>query len=51
MFRFPDERRKTNPSGAATVIARLEEQESKIQKVSAQLEVHRPAPQTVVNNQ
>jgi hypothetical protein len=31
--------------------ARLKEQDSKIQKVSAQLEVSKPAPQTVFNNQ
>jgi trimeric autotransporter adhesin len=34
-----------------TVVARLKEQESQIQKVSAQLEVSKPAPQTVGNNQ
>ena len=33
------------------VIARLEAQESQLQKVSAQLEVSKPAPQTVLNNQ
>jgi len=31
--------------------ASLKEQASRIQKVSAQLEVHKPAPQTVLNNQ
>ncbi len=31
--------------------ARLKEQASQIQKVSAQLEVTKPAPQTVLNNQ
>src|SRR5262249_11153970 len=31
--------------------ARLEEEDSKIQEVSAQLEVSKPAPQTVLNNQ
>ena len=31
--------------------ARLDEQDSKIQKVSAQVEMSRPAPQTVLNNQ
>jgi hypothetical protein len=36
--------------GIETVIARLEEQESKIQKVSAQLEVSKAAPQTVLNS-
>ena len=34
-----------------TVIARLKEQESKIQKVSAQVELDRAAPQTVANNE
>ena len=34
-----------------TVVARLKEQASQIQKVSAQLEVSKPAPQTVLNNQ
>ena len=33
------------------VIARLEAQESQLQKVSAQLEVSKPAPQNVLNNQ
>ena len=33
------------------VIARLEAQESQLQKVSAQLEVSKPAPQSVLNNQ
>jgi hypothetical protein len=37
--------------GMETVVARLKEQDSKIQKVSAQLEVSKPAPQTVLNNQ
>jgi hypothetical protein len=37
--------------GMETVIARLEEQESKMQKVSAQLQVSKAAPQTVLNNQ
>jgi hypothetical protein len=31
--------------------ARLDEQAGKIQKVSAQVEVSKPAPQTVLNNQ
>jgi hypothetical protein len=35
----------------ATVGAHLAEQDSKIQKVSAQLEVSKPAPQMVVNDQ
>ncbi len=34
-----------------SVVARLKEQDSKIEKVSAQLEVSKPAPQTVLNNQ
>jgi DNA-binding protein H-NS len=33
------------------LIASLKEQASQIQKVSAQLEVSKPAPQTVLNNQ
>jgi uncharacterized coiled-coil protein SlyX len=37
--------------GMETVTARLEEQATQIQKVSAQLEVSKPAPQTVLNNQ
>jgi septin family protein len=35
----------------AELNARLEEQESRIQKVSAQLEVSKPAPQIVANDQ
>jgi hypothetical protein len=31
--------------------ARLEEQASEVQKVSAQIEMSKPAPQTVLNNQ
>jgi hypothetical protein len=34
-----------------TVVARLKEQDSKIQKVSAQLKMSRPAPQVAENNQ
>ena len=34
-----------------TVVARLKEQESKIQKVSARVELNRAAPQTVANNE
>ena len=34
-----------------TVVARLKEQDSKIQKVSAQLELNRPVPQIVLSNQ
>src|SRR5438874_4257771 len=33
-----------------TVVARLKEQDSKIQKVSDRLELNKPAPQTVLNN-
>jgi hypothetical protein len=36
--------------GMETIIARLEEQESELQKVSAQLQVSKAAPQTVLNN-
>ena len=38
-------------SGVAQLTARFKEQDSKIEKVSAQLDVRRPAPQTVLNNQ
>jgi hypothetical protein len=34
-----------------TVVARLKDQDSKIEKVSAQVELTKPAPQTVANNQ
>ena len=37
--------------GMEAVTARLKEQDSKIEKVSAQLEVNKPAPQMVGNNQ
>jgi hypothetical protein len=37
-------------SGMAALTAIVKEQASQIQKVSAQLEVNKPAPQTVVNN-
>jgi uncharacterized coiled-coil protein SlyX len=37
--------------GMEVFAATLEEQASQIQKVSAQLEVSKPAPQTVLNNQ
>ena len=37
--------------GMDTVITHLKEQDSKIQKVSDQLELSKPAPQTVANNQ
>ena len=33
-----------------TVVVRLKEQDSKIQKVTDQLEVNKPAPQMVLNN-
>jgi len=33
------------------VTARLEQQSAQIQKVSAQLEASKPAPETVLNNQ
>ncbi len=33
-----------------TVVAHLKQQDSKIQKVSAQIELTKPAPQTVLNN-
>jgi uncharacterized coiled-coil protein SlyX len=36
--------------GMETVAARFKEQDAKIQEVSAQVEVNRHAPQTVVNN-
>jgi hypothetical protein len=35
----------------ATLVATVKEQAAQIQKVSAQLEVSKPAPQTVLNNQ
>jgi tRNA1(Val) A37 N6-methylase TrmN6 len=38
-------------SGVAPLTARFKEQDSKIEKVSAQLEARRLAPQTVLNNQ
>jgi hypothetical protein len=37
--------------GMEAMAAQLKEQAAQIQKVSAQLEVSRPAPQTVLNNQ
>jgi len=37
--------------GMKAVAARLDEQASQIQKVSAQLEMRKPAPRTVLNNQ
>jgi hypothetical protein len=38
-------------SGMTALAATVKEQAAQIQKVSAQLEVHKPAPQTVLNNQ
>jgi uncharacterized coiled-coil protein SlyX len=37
--------------GLQAVTARLKEQEAQIQKISAQLEVSKPTPQIVVNDQ
>jgi len=37
--------------GMEAVTARLEQQSAQIQKVSAQLEASKPAPETVLNNQ
>jgi len=37
--------------GLRVVTARLEEQAAQIQKVSARLEMSKPAPKTVLNNQ
>ncbi len=37
--------------GMEAVIARLKEQDSKIQKVSAQIELNKPVPQTVADTQ
>jgi hypothetical protein len=37
--------------GMETVVARLKEQDSKIQKVTDQLELSKPAPQMVGNDQ
>ena len=37
--------------GMEVLTAQLKAQAAQIQKVSAQLEVSRPAPQTVLNNQ
>ena len=37
--------------GMEVLAAQLKEQASQIQKVSAQLELNKPAPRTVVNNQ
>jgi len=38
-------------TGMEAVTARLDEQQAQIQKVSARIEVSKPAPQTVLNNQ
>jgi hypothetical protein len=50
---FLKEHRKVEKLEAAlrAVNARLAEQDVKVQKVSAQLEVSEPAPRTVANNQ
>jgi hypothetical protein len=50
---FLKEHKKTEKLEAtvASLIATVKEQAAQIQKVSAQLEVHKPAPQTVLNNQ
>jgi hypothetical protein len=50
---FVEERDKVQKLEAAlrAVNKRLAEQDEKIQKVNAQLEISRPAPQTVLNNQ
>ena len=45
------ELKKDFRAAIAKLNARLKEQDSKIQKVSAQVEVSKPAPQTVANNQ
>jgi uncharacterized coiled-coil protein SlyX len=37
--------------GMEAVAARFQEQDSKIQKLSAQLELNRPVPQIVLSNQ
>ena len=37
--------------GMEAVIAHLKEQDSKIQDVSTQIELNKPAPRTVLNNQ
>ena len=37
--------------GMEVLVARLNEQDSKIEKVNAQVAVSKPAPQTVLNNQ
>ena len=37
-------------AAVAELNARLKEQDSKIEKVSAQIEASKPSPQTVVNN-
>jgi trimeric autotransporter adhesin len=49
---FLKEHRKVEKLEAAllAVNARLAEQDAKIQKMSAQLELSKPAPQTVLNN-
>jgi hypothetical protein len=50
---FLKEHKKTEKLEAtvASLIATVKEQAAQLQKVSAQLEVSKPAPQTVLNNQ
>jgi hypothetical protein len=50
---FLKERKKTEKLEAtvASLIATVKEQAAQIQKVSAQLEASKPAPQVVLNNQ
>jgi len=49
---FLKEHRKVQEleAGMTALIARAKEQESQIQKVSAQLEASKPAPHVVLNN-
>jgi hypothetical protein len=48
-----EERRKVEKleAAVASLVATVKEQAAQIQKVSAQLEVNKPAPQIVLNNQ
>ena len=50
---FVQEQRKVEKleTTVATLVATVKEQAAQIQKVSAQLEVSKPAPQTVLNHQ
>ena len=57
---FVEEQRKVQEQGATitelkkeitSLVGTVKEQATQIQKVSAQLEVTKPAPQTVLNNQ